>query len=353
MAKDIAWETYKRLARPWTVKVNETALSIRLRNDSLITLHGADNPDSLVGRGLDKVTLDEFPLLDEKLWNVAIRPALADKQGRALFIGSPRGFNWAYDVYLHGQNPDMSDWASWQFTTLQGGRVTAQEIEAARSGMDPRLFKQEFEASFETLLGRVYANFDRKPWPLGNIEAVEDQPGSELLIGMDFNVHPMTAVIAVQAADECHVLDALEVPTSNTEEMAQELRTRYPGRRIIVYPDPSGRARKTSAPVGQTDFTILQRAGFQVVAPNVAPLVVDRVNNTQAMLLDAAGRRRLKIHPRAVRLTRALEGLTYKEGTSLPDKTLGLDHLGDALGYLLWERFNLLRQRLTVTRNPL
>jgi hypothetical protein len=169
--------------------------------------------------------------------------------------------------------------------------------------------------------------------------------GAEILVGMDFNVNPMSAVIAVRAADNCHVLEALEVPTSNTEEMAAEIHQRYPNRRVIVCPDPSGRARKTSAPVGQTDFTILERAGFEVRAPSRAPLVPDRVNNTQAMLKSADGVRRLfvKSGPETMPLVRSLDGLTYKEGTSQPDKTLGLDHIADALDYLLWQEFNLMR----------
>jgi hypothetical protein len=133
------------------------------------------------------------------------------------------------------------------------------------------------------------------------------------------------------------------VPSSNTEEVAAELRGRYPGRRIVVCPDPSGRARKSSAPVGQTDFTILERAGFTVRAGKNAPPVVDRINNVQAMLLAGNGRRRLLVHPKAHALVRGLDGLTYKEGTSQPDKTLGLDHITDALGYLLWQEFNVLQ----------
>jgi hypothetical protein len=79
-------------------------------------------------------------------------------------------------------------------------------------------------------------------------------------------------------------------------------------------------------------------------------LIVDRVNAVQAMLKDATGRRRLRVHPRALALIKALDGQTYKEGTSIPDKTLGLDHPVDALGYLVWQRFNLLVSRATVTR---
>src|SRR5690606_16492300 len=234
---------------------------------------------------------------------------------------------------------------SWQFTTLDGGRVPLSELEEARRTLDARVFRQEFEASFETLHGRVYSNFDRDV----HIDASVEDTGAELLVGMDFNVNPMSAVIAVRAADECHVLDALELPVSNTEEMAAEIRRRYPNRRIIVCPDPSGRARKTSAPVGQTDFTILQRAGFKVRAPNVAPLVVDRENNTQALLRSADGRVRIKVHPRAKALIRGWDGLTYKEGTSQRDKTLGLDHICDAFDYMAWQEFNVLKTANTAT----
>ena len=196
--------------------------------------------------------------------------------------------------------------------------------------------------------GRVYSSFSAKPFPFGNVDEGVQDTRAEILIGMDFNVNPMSAVIAVRAADECHVLDALEVKTSNTEEMAAELRSRYPSRRIIVCPDPSGKARKTSAPVGQTDFTILQRAGFEVRAPDAAPLVVDRVNNAQAMY-RAGERRRVRIHPRAQPLITALSNLTYKEGTSQPDKKSGFDHICDAFDYLLWQEFNVLERRPSVT----
>jgi phage terminase large subunit len=191
--------------------------------------------------------------------------------------------------------------------------------------------------------GRVYSNFRNKPFPEGSIdESIEDHKG-ELLIGMDFNVNPMSAVIAVRAVDECLVIDALEMKTSNTEEMAAEIKRRYPGRRIIVCPDPAGTQRKSSAPVGQTDFTILQRAGFQVRAPNAHPPVVDRINNTQQMLFHE-GRRRMRVHPRAKALITGMGNLTYKEGTSQQEKGK-YDHICDAIGYLLWQEFNVLVNR--------
>jgi hypothetical protein len=181
------------------------------------------------------------------------------------------------------------------------------------------------------------------------VDASVVDTGGDILVGQDFNVNPMASVIAVRAVDECHVIDALEVPTSNTEQVADEIKRRYPNRRIIVCPDPAGKQRHTNAPVGQTDFTILERAGFQVRAPSQAPAVVDRVNNAQAMYQQGE-RRRVRIHPRAKALITALSNLTYKEGTSIRDKGSGFDHVCDAIDYLLWSEFNVLAGKWTPTR---
>ena len=219
-------------------------------------------------------------------------------------------------------------------------RTEAERLRAA----DPDAFEHIWLGGyFLGGSGRVYSSFLNKPYPEGNIDEGIEDPGGELLVGMDFNVNPMSAVLAVRAVDECLILDALQIMTSNTEEMAGEIKRRYPKRPIVVCPDPSGKARKTSAPVGQTDFTILERAGFEVRSPNKAPPVVDRENNANAMYLQD-GRRRVRVHPKARLLIPALANLTYKEGTSVRDKRSGFDHLPDATDYLLWSEFNVLEE---------
>jgi hypothetical protein len=346
LARDTTWPMLKALVPwPYVLRANETDFSLELKNGSKIALRSADRPDRLRGVGLDLLVMDEFTEISPSAWTEVLRPALADREGRALFIGTPKGFNWAYDLYVHGQDGD-ANWASWQFRTIDGGRVTPEEVELSRATSDPRIFAQEFLASFETLQGRVYSNFKRAQWPEGNVDTDVVDTGAELLVGMDFNIDPMSCVIGVKAGDELHILDAWELPISNTEEMAAVLKEKYPGRSLIICPDPSANQRRTSAPTGQTDITILKRAGFQVDVASSAPLIVDRVNNTQANLL-AGDRRRVHIHPRAEKYLRALDGLTYKEGTNLPNKGLKppLDHIADAGDYLLWQRFNLLEDR--------
>lgn len=191
--------------------------------------------------------------------------------------------------------------------------------------------------------GRVYSSFSKKPFPSGNVDESIIDPGGTLYVGMDFNVNPMSAVAAVKAVDECLVLGGIELKSSNTQEMALELRRRWPDRHIVVCPDPAGKQRRSSAPVGVTDFTILERNGFEIRAPLAAPPVVDRLNNSNAMYFDAhTGRRRCRMHPDADGVIDAVTSLVYKETTGKRDPRSRFIHVCDALDYLLWEEFNVL-----------
>ena len=329
-AKQIAWAMLKSFIPVEAIATrNETDLSLTLINGSTIALRGADNYDSLRGVGLDSLVLDEYADMAAEVWTEVLRPALSDKLGNALFIGTPAGFNHLYDLWVEADS--KQDWKAWQFTTKDGGHVPPEELEAARLDLDERTYKQEYEASFASLTGRVYYEFDR----VLNVSADIKDTGAELLIGMDFNINPMSAVIGVKAGNQFHVIDEITIQNGNTELLSDAIQLKYPNRRVQVYPDPSGKARKTSSPVGQTDFSILAAHGFRVLAPNSAPLVVDRNNEVNAMFKNAMGDRRLLVHPRCKQLIKCLDGLTYKADTSQPDKGMGLDHLPDALSYLV------------------
>lgn len=345
-AKEIFWEPLKRIVpRQYILKINESDLAITLLNESKIKLLGADNPNSLRGPGLDDVLFDEFADIAPETWYEVIEPALSDREGRAVFLGTPKGYNHFYDIYRMGLDPEQPDWASFSFTTAQGGRVKASIIEKARRALDFRVFRQEYEASFETMTGRVYDNFVRLQWPKGNVDARIVDRGGDLIIGMDFNVNPMTAIVMQDAGGWPQILEEIELHTSNTEEMAQDITRRYPGRRIIICPDASGNQQSANAPVGVTSHTILQSHGFYLQHDNNNPVVVDRINNVQSLLKSGDDIRRVTIHPRNERLIKALEGLTWetdKNGKSKVNKKLGLDHLADAFGYPLWQRWNVL-----------
>ncbi len=262
-------------------------------------------------------------------WNTVIRPALSDKLGRALFIGTPRGRrNHFYELYFAAKSQD--DRATFHFATSDGGYVSHNELLAVANDMSRNDFAQEFEASFVDLGSRVYNFFDLEK----NVAELAPTPGDPLLIGMDFNVDPMTAVVGQKIGEQCHIIDEIVLRNSNTSQMMQELNRRYRGWEGVVHPDPSASSRKTSAPVGETDLTIIERAGWQVFK-NPSQKLVDRINSVNAMLLNANGYRRLFISSRCKHLIRALDRLTYKEDTRVPDKTSGWDHVTDALGYMI------------------
>ena len=342
-AKMIAWKKLKNklVDLRWVNKVNETELSILLKNNSIISLKGADGgAQNLRGVGLDYLVMDEFSLIDQEAWTEVLRPALSDKMGSALFITTPAGMNWAKDLFdLAQEFPD--EWASFQFTSIQGGNILASEIEAARRTLDTKTFKQEFEATFETFSGRVFYAFDRKY----NLRAYQGDLPRDIHIGMDFNLDPMSAVVAIKLGTELQVIDEIKIFGSNTDEMVSEIKTRYPDRRIICYPDPAGAARKTSAG-GRTDHTILRNAGFTVLAPHSHNPIRDGVNAVNAKLRSSAGITSLYFDPKVKYAIECLEKQTYKAGTSIPDKDSGFDHMNDALRYMVDYLFPI-RQPIT------
>jgi hypothetical protein len=237
--------------------------------------------------------------------------------------------NWAHDLYqMPLEQPEQ--WASFQYTTIDGGNVKQEEIDAARRDLDERTFRQEFMATFETYSGRVYYSFDRKQ----NCQPPEKIDLSILYTGWDFNVSPMSVVIAVKQGDTLYVIDEIRMYSSNTQEAVEELLARYPKSKIWSFPDPAARQRKTSAG-GATDITILQNAGLIVKAPHSHTPIRDRVNAVNSRLCDSTGIRHLFIHPRCKYTIEGLERQTYKEGTVQPDKDNDYNHMLDALGYMV------------------
>lgn len=343
MAKDIAWAVLLRLCpRSFITSEHESALTIRLINGSKICLKGADNPDSLRGVGLDACVLDEFADMDERTWSEVIRPALSDKKGDGMFIGTPKGFNHFHDIYQKARENVEGYWSAWQYTTAEGGNVDDSEIEAAKRDLPKRQFMQEYMASFEALTARVYYAFSRD----ANVRAqVCTDPSLPILMGVDFNINPgMHAVLCHRVGGQIHVFDEVYVPAGNTEELAREVVRRYGTvtidgrmrkRALFAYPDPTGSRRQTSAPIGVTDHKILQDYGFQIRAPHAPYLMEDKINTTNAAIQTATGLCKVFIHPSCKKLISGLEGLTYKKDTKQPDKSGNLDHITDALAYLI------------------
>jgi hypothetical protein len=340
MAKQIAWRQLKNMVPPEIcVKRNETDLLIELSNGSIISLKGAENADSLRGVSLSSLVIDEAAYVKREAWEMVLRPALSDQGGPAWFITTPAGLNWFHDLWEQAQ--DEADWSTYSYTTIQGGNVPAEEVEAARRTLDERTFRQEYLASFETLSGRVYPDFSDD-----NIsEDIKDR-GGEIYWGTDFNVSIMAGVLGSRVGDTLHIWDEVSVNQSNTDEVCAMLKQRFPDRKVVAYPDPTGSARKTSS-AGRTDHDIIRRAGFGCVSPKAPWAVKDKINATNWMIRTSDGHMKLFVHPRCKHTIKALKNVTYKQGAEdyVIDKSPGIEHWTDGLGYLILGAFNPLYER--------
>ncbi|MDY7537604.1 terminase family protein [Undibacterium sp. RTI2.1] len=337
MAKQIMWlDLLEAIPKRWIRKVNETSLSIALVNGTRIELKGADKADSLRGVGVDFLVLDEFQDMTEETWVKVLRPTLSDRRGHAIFIGTPKAYNYLYDLYKRGQDPQAvkaGRWESWQFPTITSPFIPISEIESARQDMDEKSFKQEFEASFETMSGRVYYPFSRNE----HIGTYTFNPKLPIWVGMDFNIDPMSTVIFQPQKDgSVWAVDEIVLFGSNTEEICNELEKRYWRNQvqIIVYPDPAGGQRQHAR--GETDLDILREKGFKRLKfRRKHPFVADRVNAMNRMLKAADGTVRLRIDERCKHFINALEQTIYKKGSRDVDKAAGLEHSADAGGYCI------------------
>ena len=340
MAKQIAWRQLKNMVPPEIcVKRNETDLMVELTNGSIISLKGADNADSLRGVSLSSLVVDEAAYVKQEAWEMVLRPALSDQGGPAWFITTPAGLNWFYDLWEQAQ--DLDDWSTHSYTTIEGGNVPPEEVEAARRTLDSRTFKQEYLASFETLSGRVYPDFSDE-----NISEDVKDTGGAIMWGSDFNVGTMAGVLGSRVGDTLHIWDEVSVKQSNTDEVCAMLRERFNGRKLVAYPDPTGSSRKTSS-AGRTDHEIIRQYGFGCVSPKAPWAVKDKINATNSMIRNASGQIRLFVHPRCKDTIKALRNVTYKPNTEdyIIDKSANIEHWTDALGYLILSEFNPLYER--------
>lgn len=335
MARDLMWdELIANLPRSWIKKTHDTRLEIRLINGVLIQLKGSDRPDTLRGRALDFLICDEYQDFRVGTWQAVLYPTLTTTKGRALIIGTPKAYNHFYEMYRLGQmkkHQKSGQYMSWQVPTIMSPFFPPSEIAHARASMDEKTFRQEFEASFESMSGRVYYAFDRNIH-VGNYPF---NPKLPIIVGQDFNVDPMSTVIMqIQPDGEIWIVDEIHFPNSNVPEVAEELDKRYFKwkRSITLYPDPAGGNRNSSR--GESDLDVFRSAGFNKLDyPKKHPLVSDRVRAVNSMFRSVDGTIRLRVNKTCLHVIEGAEQTIYKPGTPNVDKSMGVEHMMDAVGY--------------------
>lgn len=155
---DVGWRPLRQIAgRIPTVDVSLVDRRVRFPGGGSVTVRSADNPNSLRGEGLDFLVMDECAYIAEDAWVEALRPALSDRKGRALFISTPRGRNWFWKIYQRGLEVS-EEWASFTFPTSANPYIDPAEIEAARITLPELTFEQEYLAQFLENSGTVFRN---------------------------------------------------------------------------------------------------------------------------------------------------------------------------------------------------
>lgn len=211
-AKQTAWDYLKDfcLKIPNTT-ANEAELRIDMPGQKRIQIFGADNYDALRGIYLDGVILDEFGDMDPRAWVEVIRPALADREGWAIFIGTPKGRNEFHRLYEHAKK--TPGWEAFMLKASESRLIAESELADARAIMTQDQYAQEFECSFDAAIqGAFYAEEFRRIDEDKRIRPVSWQPGQRVYTAWDLGIDDATSIWFFQlAGSEVHLIDYLEV----------------------------------------------------------------------------------------------------------------------------------------------
>ena len=305
---------------------------------SRILLRAVEEFERLRGSNLAWFGIDELTYAPEDAW-LRLEGRLRDPKASRLCgfgVWTPKGYDWVHRRFI--ANP-VDGYETVQARPFENrfllGRVP-DYYERLKSSYDARLYEQEALGTYLHLTtGRVYYAFERE----GNVAECELDPGASLLWALDFNVDPMSSVIAQVSGDRVRVLDEIVLRRATTQQACDEFQARYAAHAagLIVYADATGSRMQTT---GSSDMDVLReffRSGeygeVKFLVPTSNPAVRDRVS-----LMNA---RMATVDPRCRELIKDLEQVAYKEGSGVIDKEKdsARTHLSDALGYLLWQEF--------------
>lgn len=318
---------------------NKTDYYIEFPNGSEIWIAGLDDKErteKILGKEYSTIYFNECSQIPYSTVSMALT-RLAERnllRKKAWYDQNPpTKRHWSYSVFELGRDPDTWEpLKTEQYKSILMNpsdniqNIDPEYIDDILANLPERERQRFLYGTFQDdSEGAIYHAFDRE----SHVIATDDTHRGRLMVGLDFNVDPMTAVLAYVGARKIHVFGEVFLRNSNTFEMADYLTQNY-GRGLPIVPDATGRALKTSA-AGQSDHDILRKAGHKILGSN-NPFRMDRYNAVNRMFETGD----LTIDPSCVNLIKDLDQMVFKEGTSLPDTSNKLaGHSTDSLGYLV------------------
>lgn len=241
-AKMIAWRMLTNFMPEVAIKrKNESELSLELKNGSYISLKGAENEDSLRGVYLTFVIFDETADIKENVWPEIIRPTLADKKGDAWFIGTPKGYNHFYNLFM--KEAESEHWKSWKLKSLDNPHLDPEELRVAKLELPEDVYAQEFEGEFKKFTGLIYPEFEREK----HVEELDinffrnNRGRFNFYRTIDFGTHNPTAVLFIATdGEKSYVFDEIYQSGITFANLAELIKAKSGGLDFITtYRDPS------------------------------------------------------------------------------------------------------------------
>ena len=281
--KAIAWDYLKHYTNVIPGReFNESELRVDLPNASQVRIYGADNPDALRGIYLDGVVPDEFGLMPSRTFSEVLRPALADRQGWAFFIGTPNGKNHFYDICQQAKTDD--GWFFSEFKASETGLIPNSELEMARKSMTPDEYDQEWECSFEaSVKGAIFADELRRARASKRVCRVPYDRMTLVDTFWDLGVGDATSIWFVQAVGmEIRLIDYYEHSGVGLDHYVSVIKQKgYSYGRHVAPHDievkelGSGRTRLETARTLGINFEVAPKLGLED-GINAARLIFDR-----------------------------------------------------------------------------
>ena len=210
-AKAIAWDYVKEFTAVIPgMRYNESELRADFPNGARLRLFGADNYDAMRGLYFDDVVLDEPADFPANAWPTVIRPALADRQGRATFIGTPKGKNDFWEIYNNAKSDP--NWFTMMLRASETAIIPQLELNDALKTIGPDRYDQEFECSFEAaIIGAYYGKEMRLLTDAGRIKRIEYDPSIGVVTAWDLGMSDTTSIVFAQfVGQECRIIDHIE-----------------------------------------------------------------------------------------------------------------------------------------------